>query len=220
MIKTSVFSMLITCAGLATCAQTSQNKYYLPDGKEVAIDKLDSVKKAWGRDFLMSHNDKKPNEIHISPITDEYLKQQEAKKSLLNEMLNHAAPDFTLNDLSGKQWKLSALKGKIVVLNFWFTTCGGCIDEMPELNELKKSYSKSDIVFLALALDNSQAITSFLKKHSFAYTQLPKAGVISKAYQVSLYPTSIVIDREGVIRLQHIGSENTAKVLRAAINEI
>jgi thiol-disulfide isomerase/thioredoxin len=45
----------------------------------------------------------------------------------------------------GKQYSLESLKSKIVVLNFWFTQCGGCITEMPELNELKKAYSGKDV---------------------------------------------------------------------------
>src|SRR6185312_613814 len=50
------------------------------------------------------------------------------------------APDFTVADLNGKMYKLSDLKGKTVVLNFWFTTCAPCVTEMPELNRLIEKY--------------------------------------------------------------------------------
>jgi peroxiredoxin len=220
MIKTSIFSTLLLCTSLVTYAQTVQTRYYLPDGKEVASNKLDSIKKAWGGSFLMSHDESHPFEMHLSPMTDEYLKQEEAKKTALKQTLNHPAPDFKLVDLSGKQWQLSALKGKIIVLNFWFTSCVGCIEEMPELNELKKSYAASNIVFLALALDDSKLVRDFLKTHTFAFSLLPKAGVVSKAYGINMYPTSIVIDRQGLIRYQHIGSEHTAAELKGAIDNL
>jgi peroxiredoxin len=220
MTKTIIFSTLLLCASLANYAQTAQTRYYLPDGKEVASDKLDSVKKAWGGSFLMGHDESHPLEMHLSPMTDEYLKQEEAKKTALKQLINHPAPDFKLVDLSGKQWQLSALKGKIVVLNFWFTSCAGCIEEMPELNKLKKSYAASDIVFLALALDDSKLIKIFLKNHAFTFTLLPKASIVSKAYGINLYPTSIVIDRQGILRFQHIGSDHTGEELKEAIDNL
>jgi peroxiredoxin len=135
-------------------------------------------------------------------------------------MLNHPAPDFTLTDLSGKQWQLSALKGKMVVLNFWFTNCIPCIAEMPGLNKLKESYAASDIVFLALALDEGEATRKFLQTHAFIYTQLPKAIDVSKAYRISVYPTSIIIDRQGVLRFECTGREFAAEKLKTAINNI
>ncbi|RYZ26368.1 MAG: TlpA family protein disulfide reductase, partial [Chitinophagaceae bacterium] len=65
-------------------------------------------------------------------MTEQFLREQATNKSKLNTMLNKAAPDFTLRDLKGKKWRLSALKGKTVVLNFWFATCPPCIQEIPE----------------------------------------------------------------------------------------
>jgi hypothetical protein len=71
MIKVSILSVLLICRGLATYAQVDQNRYYLPDGKEVASDKLDSVAKSWGGKYKMSRDKSQPREYRIFPITDE-----------------------------------------------------------------------------------------------------------------------------------------------------
>ena len=204
-------------------AQTSQPlvKYFLPDGKIVADDKLDSVTKAWGnKGFMMTHDDKHPDEVHLFPMTDELLKEAAEKKANLNKMLNQPAPDFKLTDLSGKTYSLNELKGKVVVLNFWFTSCMPCMDEMPKLNAIKKKYEAANVVFLAFALDNKAAITTFLKKHTFEYNILPGAQEVSKAYHVSSYPTSIVIDKKGVIRFLQITGANIGIALPSAIDAV
>jgi peroxiredoxin len=208
------------CLILSAMAQglPDNAKYILPDGKVLIANKLDSVEKAWGnRGFMMSHDDKHPDEIHISPMTDEFLKAAAEKKANLEKMLNQPAPDFSLTDITGKKWSLAALKGKTVVLNFWFTTCIPCIEEMPKLNDIKKQYSDAGVVFLAMGRDDSAAIKAFLKAHPFEYALIAKTTEIGKAYHVSNYPTSMVIDPKGIIRFLQIGGNDISKSLPAAI---
>ncbi|GAB2698683.1 hypothetical protein GCM10027037_23760 [Mucilaginibacter koreensis] len=212
--------MLLALSLSVRAQQTNQVQYKLPDGKIVSEHQLDSVNKAWGsRGFLMNHNTAHPEIVVISPMTDEYLKERAEQDATLKLLLNKPAPDFTLTDVKGKQWKLSALKGKTVVLNFWFTTCTGCVQEMPELNKLEKSYTNNNVVFLAPGLDDAKAINHFLKNHPFNYTLLPKAKTVSELYHVNTYPTSMVIDPEGIIRFQQVGGKNIEDALSAAINK-
>lgn len=212
--------LLYTCSG-ALAQNKDHSRYQLPDGKVVAGDKLDSVQKAWGNHgFLMSHDQKQPELIHLSPMTDAFTKQMDAEKADLKKLMNQRAPDFALSDLSGKKWTLAGLKGKTVVLNFWFTTCPGCIQEMPNLNKLKKSYAGTPVVFLALALDNAAAIQKFLKSHAYNYTLLTEAQHVSKDYHVNSYPTSMVIDPQGIIRFQQVGGENIEQQITAAIKQV
>jgi thiol-disulfide isomerase/thioredoxin len=197
-------------------AQTKP-RYFLPDGKIIAEAQLDSINKAWGnKGFLMKHDDKTPDQIHVLPMTDEFLKRAAEEKAGLDKMLNHQAPDFTLTDVDGKTWSLAELKGKIVVLNFWFTTCMPCIDEMPKLNLVKKKYADK-VVFLAFGLNDSDTIKAFLKNHPFDYTLFPETKTIGQAYQVEGYPTSMVIDAKGVIRFVQAGGKNIEQTLPSAI---
>jgi peroxiredoxin len=213
-------ALLLLASSLTSYAQQSnQTLYKLPDGKIIGHDRLDSDNAAWGnRGFLMTHNDSDTAMIRVSPMTEAYLKQMADNEANLKALLNKPAPNFTLTDLSGKKWVLSTLKGRTVVLNFWFTTCVGCIQEMPELNELQKTYAKSSTVFLALGLDDAKATKRFVTGHPFNYTLLPKSKAVSDLYHVSAYPTSIVIDPKGVIRLQQVGGKNIKAEIIAAIN--
>ena len=214
-----VLLALLSCFCIVVKAQTAQNKtqYFLPDGKKIDQSQLDSVNKTWGgKGYSMSHDDKTPNEIHIMPITDDFLKEIVEKQAYLEKMLNQPAPDFKVEDVNGKTWSLADLKGKTVVLNFWFTTCMPCIEEMPKLNEIKKKYGDK-VVFLGFGRDDSATIKAFLKNHPFDYTLFPKTTAISQAYHVSNYPTSMVIDANGIIRFLQLGGQSIEQALPPAI---
>jgi peroxiredoxin len=105
---------------------------------------------------------------------------------------------FTAKGLDGKTYDLAALKGKAVVLNFWFIDCPPCRVEIPGLNTLVKEFTNKDVVFLALALDDEKDLKEFLKKSPFTYTIVPKAREVSQKYGVEGFPTHIVIDRNGM----------------------
>ncbi|TWR25094.1 TlpA family protein disulfide reductase [Mucilaginibacter achroorhodeus] len=168
----------------------------------------------------MKHDDSAPDVIAVSPMTDEFLQKQAEEKASLDALINKPAPDFILTDLAGKKWKLNGLKGKTVVLNFWFTTCPACIQEMPELNELAKSYKNASVVFLALGRNDAKEIKRFLTVHPFNYTHLQNADAVGDLYKINSFPTSMVIDPQGVIRFVQIGGRNISQQIVAAINKI
>ena len=114
------------------------------------------------------------------------------------------APDFETKDINGNTIKLSDLKGKIVVLNFWFTTCPPCIMEIPELNKIASKYKKSGVEFLAITFDDKNKVTNFLKEHPFYYTPISDSKLVRK-YGISGFPTSILIDKEGKIMFKKTG---------------
>jgi peroxiredoxin len=108
----------------------------------------------------------------------------------------HIPPDFTVADLHGKSYHLKDLTGKVVVLNFWFTHCAGCIAEMPELNQLFQKYENdTNVVFLAITFDDLPKVQDFLKTHTFNYPIAFDHGDVIKQYGLSTYPFSMVIDR-------------------------
>lgn len=131
------------------------------------------------------------------------------------------ALDFITSDLNGNNLKLSDFRGKIVVLNFWFTKCGPCIAEMPALNELVEFYKNENVVFLALTFNKKEIVQQFLESQSFNYTILANANDAINIYGVNSYPTNIVINQKGEIVLKELGYRtNIKEVLKASINEL
>ena len=107
-------------------------------------------------------------------------------------------PDFVFKDILGKTYTPEDIKGKVVVINLWFTSCAPCIKEIPELNELVKEYENNDaVLFLALALDEKgPRLDTFLETHVFNYSIVPSAqDYVVKKLQASSFPTHIVLDK-------------------------
>ncbi len=113
------------------------------------------------------------------------------------------AKDFTAMDVDGNKITLSKLKGKIVVLNFWFTQCKPCIDEIPKLNKLVKKYK--DVAFISITFNKKEVVKKFLKNHTFNYKHITENDPIIDDYQVSAFPTHLIIDQKGEIIFRKIG---------------
>ncbi len=72
--------------------------------------------------------------------------------------------------------------------------------EMPDLNKLKRNFARKNVIFLAVTYDDEVKINKFLTKHQFDYTIIPNARKMCTDYNVYGYPTSMVIDRNGIIK--------------------
>lgn len=134
--------------------------------------------------------------MNNSPVADE---------PPMETMLEYA-PSFIINDIEGNRVELEELKGKVVVINFWFIKCKPCIEEMPELNKLVKKYKDNEnVVFLGITHDKKEKVTEFLKKEAFDYTLIPDAQSIVNDYIVMGFPTNIVLDKLGDVQYQSMG---------------
>jgi|GEM_PF-2306137 len=110
------------------------------------------------------------------------------------------APRVSGTDLNGHTIDLKALRGKTVILNFWFTSCVPCMAEMPELNDLTAKYKNdSSIVFVAITYNSPEQVKAFLKHKDFKFNILADRSDIIEQYGIVGYPTSIVIDQSGNI---------------------
>lgn len=220
------FIYLVTLPFLAGAQQITATKFILPDGREITPDKLDSVKKAWNGERILFQHDKKDDEKHVMRLvrmTPEMARTLEelAEKGekAMKAMIGKPAPDFTLRDINGNSLTLSSLKGKIVVVNFWFTSCPPCVQEMPQLNGLVGKFKEKNVVFLALTFNDKKTVEAFLKEHTFSYSILPLSGQVDKRYQISSWPTSFVIGRDGMVKAAIKTSENVFAELSGFIEQ-
>lgn len=121
--------------------------------------------------------------------------------------INTRAPDFELENLNGERIRLSQLRGKPVVLNFWATWCAPCVIEMPII---QRSYEKYPGQFHVLAINADEPhlkVERFVEDIGLTFeVLLDPGGAIQELYQIRGYPTSYFVDAEGIIRNTHIGT--------------
>jgi cytochrome c biogenesis protein CcmG/thiol:disulfide interchange protein DsbE len=131
------------------------------------------------------------------------------------------APDFVLYDMEGKSFKLSQLKGKVVLLDFWATWCPFCRKSIPILISLYNEYKDKglEIVGVALEYDGGKVLKIFAEKEKINYTVLIGNEKVAREYSAYGVPTRFLINREGQIVERFVGFQNR-EVLESAIKEL
>ena len=122
-----------------------------------------------------------------------------AQSKVENSLIGMNAPVFSVKDIQGNKKSLNSLKGKIIILNFWFIECKPCVREMPELNNLVKKYKNDNVEFIGFSGNGSMQINSFLKEQDFLYNIVPNSKSVIKDYRISSYPTNIIIDQNAKV---------------------
>lgn len=134
----------------------------------------------------------------ISAFACNKVPEKENQSAFIQKYKNKSLPTFSLQSLDGKIINSEFLKGKAVMINFWSTTCGPCILEMPQLNQLKKDYK--EVVFLAPAPEDSLKIKRFLTKHQFEFIILPDSKQLFEEWGINEYPKNFFVDQNGIIK--------------------
>ncbi len=119
-----------------------------------------------------------------------------------------AAPDFTLKDSNGYSVKLSAYRGKIVLLNFWATWCGPCKIEIPWFIDFQQQYKDKGFEVVGVAMDDEgwTAVKPYLAERKVNYRILLGNDEVTTLYGgVDSLPTTFIIDKTGKISSVHIG---------------
>ncbi len=126
------------------------------------------------------------------------------------------APDFSLCDLKGQEVRLSALKGKVVLLDFWATWCLPCRRELPFIQRLHEEFAPKGLVVLAITDEEPERIRKFVQNHNYTFTVLldPKDEVF-KLYKVEAIPTLIIVGRDGVVVEHFVGLAPEREVRKA-----
>jgi thiol-disulfide isomerase/thioredoxin len=138
-------------------------------------------------------------------------------------LVGQPAYAFQLDMLDGTQFNLAARKGRILVLDFWATWCGPCMQTMPLVDEVVRSFADKQVDLVAVNMEEQpQAIKSMLERHKLKIpVALDRDGVIAAKYAVTAIPQTVVIDREGkVVRLFVGGGKNTVEALRKVLQEL
>ena len=125
------------------------------------------------------------------------------------------APDFEVSLLDGSTLSLSSHKGKnIVVVDFWATWCGPCVQALPTIIEVTDSFKDKGVVFYAMNLrEENEVIKAFLEEKKLApKVALDVKGDVATKYGVEGIPQTVIIDKEGVARVVHVGASEDLKL--------
>ena len=128
-----------------------------------------------------------------------------AMKKLEADDSSRQHADFTLADLSGVQWNLRALAGKVVLVNFWATWCPPCRKELPDLEALSQRFGSRGLVFLAISDEDAGKVQPFVAEHKLTYPVLLDPGrKVNDLFQIEGIPKSFVYDRSGKLAAEAI----------------
>ena len=117
------------------------------------------------------------------------------------------APDFTLPSLGGPNVRLQEQRGRVVMINFWASWCGPCRDEMPQLARLYEKYRGSGFTVLAVNIDEDPHKAAGLAQQlGMRFPVLLDSGKqVSRLYDLSAMPSTVLVDRDGRVRYVHRG---------------
>lgn len=166
----------------------------------------------YGQDYIAINN-KCSEVLKDVPIGDSIFWDKLNKRDQC--LIGEKAPFFVEKSITNEILNSEKLKGKVLFLNFWFTSCKPCIKEMPLLNKIVQKFTDKEIMFISFANDDKKKLENFLKSNEFNFKIIPKSGhVLVTVFKLfSLWPTSIIIDKNGVIQFINKGEIEEEKVI-------
>ncbi|MBQ8683614.1 MAG: TlpA family protein disulfide reductase [Clostridia bacterium] len=184
--------------------ETDENgkvSFQLPDSKKYAIT-LSGVPKGYAVEKSYAFNGTTAN----ITLTSSLIKDENLSAATMG--LGDVMYDFTVTTATGEKFTLSEVlkTKKMVLLNFWYTTCSWCLTEFPIMDEAYKQF-KDDVAIIALdPMDNENDVKTFQAQQNLSFPMAACPSSWSTTFNISGYPTSVVIDRYGVICLVEAGA--------------
>lgn len=125
-----------------------------------------------------------------------------------------AIPEVTFVNLQGQKITSQDLRGKVVMINFWATSCTTCVKEMPEMVETFNKYNAQGLEFIAVAMayDPPNYVLNFVETRKLPFTvALDTQGELAKSFgNIQLTPTTLVIDKNGHVIKKYVGEPDFA----------
>jgi len=129
------------------------------------------------------------------------------RASVRPEKSRRMAPDFTLNDASGNPIRLKDFRGKVVLLNFWATWCGGCKVEIPWFIDFERTYRNRNFAVLGVSMDEDgwKAVRPFINAKRINYPVMIGGPDMAARYGIQAMPVTVLIDASGRVAATHTG---------------
>ncbi|SKA12869.1 TlpA family protein disulfide reductase [Selenihalanaerobacter shriftii] len=150
--------------------------------------------------------------------------EQQANEDIpVKVQVGFRAPNFTLTNLDGKEVSLSDFRGeKVVFINFWATWCPPCRLEMPHMQEIYEEMQDRVKILAVNVKEPQNKVSNFIDSNGYDFTVLSdKDGKIAADYLVRGIPKTLIVDKNGVIKAQHVGAmnkEQMKEIISKALN--
>jgi thiol-disulfide isomerase/thioredoxin len=195
-----LLSTLGICISLfSTCYSQNKNITFLNNKGDTTTFELHHAFQVSGK--YKSVYDRKTNTRSLIPYPAGEFEKELAKterKTVLKDKLGDDFPEFEVIDINGVKYSMPELKGKVIVVNFWFIGCAPCEMERPELNDIYTSFKDNpDVVFLSFARNNKEQLNKFLAKRPFLYPVVPLDEELTVKFDIKGYPQNQIIGRDG-----------------------
>lgn len=130
-------------------------------------------------------------------------------------------PNFTFKTLEGDTSSISNMKGKVVLIDFWFINCPPCLEEMEGLNKLYDEYSK-DVYLMGITYDDTASLKAFLPKHPIKMNIIPNDTTITKQiFGINAFPSKILVDQNGkIVKAIAAGREYIYAELKPVLDQL
>jgi thiol-disulfide isomerase/thioredoxin len=208
-------NLLLIALLITSLNSFSQTEYYSTNGKNrLTRTELDSkiaetkakFEKVMKKEMFVNLKtkntvNKKDSIIHFVNFD---IKDASFERGPLSNYIGKQLPDMYLTDLNGKKISLKELNGKPTLVNFWFTSCAPCIDEMPILNKIYEKY-KEDYNFVAVTFEPQDKVLKFLDKHKYKFLHIVDSRKFTDELGIQSYPVNLFLDKNGVVRYSRNG---------------
>jgi peroxiredoxin len=172
--------------------------------------------------------------VAVLMLTPVFGGQQDVHATPIPPVSRKQAPDFQLVTADGTKMKLSDYRGKVVLLNFWATGCGGCVIEIPSIVEIDKTYKHTAFTTVGVSMDITyeglkdadeawSRVRPFITKYGVNYTIAMGDDETIKAYGLSSLPATFLIDKSGRVAVAYVGvvinKDNIATNIQSLLSE-
>jgi peroxiredoxin len=123
----------------------------------------------------------------------------------LGALIGKPAPDFELPAIGGGSVHLASLRGKVIVLDFWATWCGSCLEEIPQLEKLQAEASPAKMVILGVSDEDPSVVEKWREEYKRSFRTLAGGQKVFKDFGVGPIPALVVIDPQGIVVKYQVG---------------
>lgn len=148
-------------------------------------------------------------DFYMASINQQKAEKEIREKAAKMQAAGVVAPDFTLNNINGKPLKMSSLKGKYVVLDFWGSWCGWCIKGFPKMKEYYQKYKGKFEILGVDCNDTPEKWKAAVKKHELPWLNVynPRESKVLSDYAIQGFPTKIIVGPDGKIIKTIVGED-------------